>query len=408
MKTLREVGHMGLACRRQRVRIRTPRCDCLHHRLHHQAAWVSRRRSSFFCRVVALIAALGGASAWADYVFGWPFVDATTLQPRRGTSQGPDVTLATETSATWRALRERGLSQRERDRRAILALAGDYRTSFDFLETVEFSAGAGPAKPYRSWGTERIYVVDDRGDAITLQHVIVMFTVHDGVVDGPFVQKHWRQDWRYEPESLSEYRGHQHWERRALSRAEREGAWAQDVYQVDDAPRYSSVGRWEHTAAASIWTGSSAWRPLPRREFTVRSDYDVLVGVNRATVLPLGWVHEQDNLKLVLGDDAKPRADAPYVARELGIDRYERIQGFDFSAGDAYWRKTGDFWRVVRNAWTETIRRNASLDIADVCNGRPAFEITFGYAERLPTEPAATTDADERIADEVLKCTVSR
>lgn len=367
-----------------------------------------RQRSSTLAVILGLIAMAGVAEARADYVFGWPFRDATTLEPRGGTSQGPDVTLATEPSDAWRALQQPGLSSRERDRRAILAMAGDFRASFDFLETVEFTAGAGPAKPYRSWGTERIYVAEDRGDTITLQHIIVMFVVKDGVTEGPFVQKHWRQDWRYEPEWITEYRGRQNWERRRLSRAERKGAWAQDVYQVDDTPRYSSIGRWEHTAAASIWTGSSTWRPLPRREFTVRSDYDVLVGVNRATVLSSGWVHEQDNLKLVLDERGKPRADAPYVARELGIDRYERIRDFDFSAGDAYWQKTQEFWRVVRNAWTKTLGTDASLDISEECNGKPAFELTFDYADRLQAGASATNEDYERTVNDVLKCTVRK
>ncbi len=368
----------------------------------------NKRFLSPYVLILALAIAVSATPAIADYVFGWPFQDATTLEPRGGTSSGPAVVLTTEASEAWRALQQPGLNERERDRRAILAMAGDYRASFDFLETVVFSGAPGPARPYRSWGTERIYVAEDRADTISLQHVIVMFVLVDGAIEGPMVQKHWRQDWRYEPEFVSEYRGGQRWERRKLSRTERKGAWAQDVYQVDDAPRYSSVGRWEHNAAASIWTGSSTWRPLPRREFTVRDDYSVLVGVNRATVLPLGWVHEQDNLKLVLDEHGKPRADAPYLARELGIDRYERIKGFDFSAGDVYWQTTQAFWGVLRSAWTRAIRTNASLHIADECQGKPAFEISFAYAERLQAGEVGTNAEYERVANEVLKCTVLR
>ena len=140
----------------------------------------------------------------------------------------------------------------------------------------------------------------------------------------------------------------------------------------------------------------------------MRSDYNVPVGVNRATVLPLGWVHEQDNLKLVLDERGKPRADAPYVARELGIDRYERIKGFDFSAGDAYWQRTQEFWRVVRDSWTKTLLTNASLDISDECNGKPAFGMTFDYADQLQSGLLATKEDYERVANEVLKCTVHR
>ena len=79
-------------------------------------------------------------------------------------------------------------------------------------------------------------------------------------------------------------------ETRAVPRAERRGAWSQTVYQVDDSPRYGSLGRWVHSDEASIWEGGDAWRPLPRREHSVRSDYQVLAGRNRHTILPTGWV----------------------------------------------------------------------------------------------------------------------
>ena len=50
-----------------------------------------------------------------------------------------------------------------------------------------------------------------------------------------------------------------------------------------------------------------------------------------------GWVHEQDNLKRVVSDsDSTVKLDV-FVARELGINRYESITDFDFSAGDDYW-----------------------------------------------------------------------
>ena len=34
------------------------------------------------------------------------------------------------------------------------------------------------------------------------------------------------------------------------------------------------------------------WRPLPRREYTRRSDYNALDVVNRHTIVPGGWTHE--------------------------------------------------------------------------------------------------------------------
>ena len=92
-----------------------------------------------------------------------------------------------------------GISKFERDRRAILAMTGGYRTSFDFIETVGFSSSYIPAVPYQSWGTEYVYLIEDRGDFISLQHIIVMFIkMPDESISDAMVIKHWRQDWIYQ------------------------------------------------------------------------------------------------------------------------------------------------------------------------------------------------------------------
>src|SRR5258706_7992278 len=157
------------------------------------------RRTANRTLAVSAALVLGCASAKpapTPYVFAWPFV-RVPMEPRGGTTRGAEVTLATAPSEAWQRLHAPGLSARERDRAAILAMAGDYRVSFDFLETILFEPGAPPARPYRSWATERVYVIEDRPDRIRLQHILVMFVVDDaGRQSGPLVQKHWRQDWR--------------------------------------------------------------------------------------------------------------------------------------------------------------------------------------------------------------------
>src|SRR5688572_33408879 len=109
--------------------------------------------------IVLLAACIHVPAASAEprqFTFSWQFEEGDRLRPRGGTTRGAALTLATEPSAAWRAVREPGLSKFERDRRAILAMAGDYRTTFDFLETVGFTPGFTPSRPYQSWGTEYI------------------------------------------------------------------------------------------------------------------------------------------------------------------------------------------------------------------------------------------------------------
>jgi hypothetical protein len=344
-------------------------------------------------------AAPGARAEPRQFTFSWQFEEGDVLAPRGGTTRGAPLTLAREPSAAWRAVQEPNLSKLERDRRAILAMAGGYRTTFDFIETVGFAPGFTPSRPYQSWGTEYIYVVEDSGTFIRLQHVIVMFVAgRDGKLQGPFVQKHWRQDWRYEDTDLHVFVGRNRWVRHERPADEARGRWSQAVFQVDDSPRYEALGEWEHYGTYSAWTSGRTARPLPRRETSVRDDYHILEGINRHTLTPTGWVQEEENLKLVLDEHGAPDADAPYLARELGVARYERIVDFDFSAGDRYWERSGPFWRDVRAAWETVYAERDTFEYAEEVDGVEMFVPFFEYAARLDAgEPYEAETAAEVI-----------
>jgi hypothetical protein len=341
---------------------------------------------------LAMALLLAATVAWSEedgaearqYTYAWPFTEADDMRPRGGTTKGAEVVLDKEPGDAWGALREPGLSPRERDRRAILAMAGPYRTTFDFIETIGFVPDYKPGRPYQSWGTEYVYVVADEPEFISLQHVIVMFfETDDGEASEPAVVKHWRQDWRYEDRDLHVYAGHNSWERKRLSRRDTEGTWSQAVFQVDDSPRYQAIGRWQHDGNYSSWHSDNTWRPLPRREFSVRDDYHLLSGTNRHTITPTGWIQEEDNLKLVLTDDGSPAKEVPYLAREAGLNRYERIVGHDFSAGDRYWQTTAPFWADVRRAWDKTFERHDRFTLREKVDGKRLFEHMFEYADSI-------------------------
>ena len=189
------------------------------------------------------------------------------------------------------------------DREAILAMTGEYKVKFQFQETGAIEPGYELKEPYTSGATEFVEVVEDTGVYIALQHILVMHPQNeDGTLDQdaePVVVKHWRQDWTYEDTTLIAFRGNNTWERVELDPAEVEGTWSQAVYQVDDSPRYESFGTWQHVGDRSAWQSAETWRPLPRREFSKRSDYQVLLASNRHTITPNGRVHDQDNSKLV-------------------------------------------------------------------------------------------------------------
>jgi hypothetical protein len=333
-----------------------------------------------------------------QYVFSWMFRPGDAMAPRGGTTRGLPVTLAQEPSSAWLALQEDGIAPMERDRRAILAMVGEFRSSFEFIETVGFVENYQPARPYQSWATEFVALVEDRGDFISLQHILVMtLQGDDGEVMGPFVTKHWRQDWQYEAREMHTHRGNDRWQRTLLSAEARVGSWVQSVYQVDDSPRYASWGRWHHDGGQSVWEGAATLRPLPRREFEVRSDYHVLDAINRHIITPTGWAHEEQNLKRVTGENPA------ILARELGFNRYERIaSGHDFHPGYAYWERTGAFWQLVREQWQATFAAHDAFTLKTRVDGALLFVRLFDYAERLTGSEALDAAAARQFVQGTL------
>lgn len=238
------------------------------------------------------------------------------------------------------------------DRSSILAMAGNYDVTFDFTETISFVEGYELKEPKVSGGHEVVRVIEDTGEFISLQHILVV-----GPSDAPIIVKHWRQDWQYEPERVLMFIGGNAWGWRDVPQAERAGTWSQTVYQVDDSPRYGAVARWSYEGEIAEWQPDQEWRPLPRRDMTTRDDYHAVDAVNRHVITPWGWVHEQDNSKLILSET--PRV----LAREVGLNTYRQFDDFPVQAAEDYWAATADYWAGIRSEWARIADENERFAI---------------------------------------------
>ena len=98
----------------------------------------------------------------------------------------------------------------EQDRKAILAMAGDYVVEFNFAETVALRKDYELTDPYFATAQEIVEVIEDSGKRIDLQHILL-------VDEGKRIVKHWRQTWIYEPNYIYEFKGQLTWEPRAIS-----------------------------------------------------------------------------------------------------------------------------------------------------------------------------------------------
>lgn len=267
----------------------------------------------------------------------------------------------------------------EKDRKAILAMAGDFEVGFHFRETLSLHEGYEVReKPYDEDAHETVKVVEDSGRRIVLQHLLQV---------GPAVVKHWAQIWTFEDTEILQFQGKRVWTTRVLAPEEVKGKWSQRVTQVDDSPRYEGIGAWIHNGQSSEWS-ATANRPLPRREHSKRKDYDLLVVTNRHTITPAGWFHEQDNTKWVKRDGQEYP-----LCREVGLNPYRRVTGHDFSKANDYWTKTAGFWKEVRGVWEEITPRQGSVKFSLKADAGRLEDVIEELTEKA--EDGKTPTADE-------------
>lgn len=284
----------------------------------------------------------------------------------------------------------------ERDRASILAMQGEYIVDFAFDETVLLKPNYERAPAMRSGGNETVIVVEDSPRRIVLQHILV-----DG--KSGHVTKHWRQDWVFEAPQRFEFSADQTWHVRTIPAELNRGAWTQCVYEVSDAPRYCGTGRWDYRNNVATWTSDPSWRPLPRREYTKRSDYNAVAAINRHTLTPNGWTHEQYNTKVL----RKPDGTQEELAREFGFNDYVKTQDVDFKPAYKYWAATKDYWAKVRAHWNVYLDQAPGVQLKTKVDGMAMIIPLFEQAGKLEEgKPVADKEIDAVFAKWVVKAPV--
>lgn len=246
----------------------------------------------------------------------------------------------------------------ERDRETILAMAGDYKVRFDMQESTPWMEGYEPLERKISGGHESVRVIEDTGTKIVLQHLLVV-----GEEGKEFVIKHWRQDWEYEPTGILAYTGPNTWEWKEMPERLRNGRWSQTVYQVDDSPRYAGWGEWQDSQGIRRWRSNWTWRPLARRDAVRSPIFDRYAAINRHQLTPTGWIHWQDNTKMM--PDAASEGALKPVVQEYVLNTYEKFGGYNIAAADQYWAATKGYWDAVRDQWEAMADANGGIAIEE-------------------------------------------
>ncbi|MEO1259699.1 MAG: DUF6607 family protein [Bacteroidota bacterium] len=231
------------------------------------------------------------------------------------------------------------MGQTQAERKAIKQLCGCFEVDFRYTETFTDHEDYEFHDPYAAHALELVILEEESPTKMVLQHVLV-------INDTTFI-KHWRQDWEYQPKELFTFQGNNVWEAHRTSPKASKGQWSQEVYGVNDEPRYSGAATWFLADGKKVWENTSN-APLPRRDYSKRSDYQIMRRTNGHIIHDWGWVHEQDNQKIVLSEDGEK-----VLVEEKGRNTYRRTDENRCAKAAEWWQTKKDFWTHVRADWDE-------------------------------------------------------
>jgi hypothetical protein len=248
-------------------------------------------------------------------------------------------------------------------------MCGCFDVTFNFAETFNYSEDKNykPSDVKISKGLEWAELVTDNKDKISIQHLLIV-----GPKQRQSIVKHWRQDWLYQNTDFYVYNGDNNWKYISKPRSEVKKQWTQKVFQLDDSPRYEGSGSWVDVDGKSYWENTTT-APIPRREFSKRSDYNVTLRGNRHEITDFGWVHDQDNKKIIRKDNVEDFI----LAEEKGYNTYVRVPDERCLKAQQWWAENKSEWELVRSKWNTVFAAKKDLQLRKSVDKKPLFRFLF-------------------------------
>jgi hypothetical protein len=248
-------------------------------------------------------------------------------------------------------------------------MCGCFEISFDFAETFIKTENKNykKSKNYSTKALEWAQLIKDEKNEISIQHILI-----SGTKEKPYIIKHWRQDWLYQNTDLYTYDYDNNWNFLKKNKKDVKGQWTQKVFQVDDSPRYEGFGYWVHVDEKSYWENTTS-APLPRREYSKRSDYNVTIRGNRQEITSTGWIHDQNNKKIIRKNGEKDMI----LSYEKGFNNYVKVDEALCNSAIKWWDENKNKWELVRDKWSEVYSRNKNLKLKKSVKNNPLYMVLF-------------------------------
>jgi hypothetical protein len=280
--------------------------------------------------------------------------------------------------------------QTSKDKQNVDKLCGCFQVEFKYAET--FSPDTAYKYHEReeiSGGTEWVFPVEASDRKIVMQHLLV--------ITDSMIIKHWKEVWTYENPEIWNYKGNKTWVKEQLKPEQYKGKWTQTVWEVSDEPRYQGMSEWVKLDGKAIWQNTTD-APLPRREYSVRSDYNILKRTNRLNITDSGYIHEQDNQKII-----RKEGTDKLLVEEKGINSYKRLNDKECAAAKFYWDNNKVFWGKVRANWESYFATHSSVELKTKVDGKVLHEYLFTLAKEYAAGKIKPADIDVKIKVSVEK-----
>lgn len=264
-------------------------------------------------------------------------------------------------------------NKKQLDKKAIQDMCGCYEIKFKYAETFSPDIAYEKAYDYRASAFEWAELIQDENDKISIQHLLI--------VNDTMVIKHWRQDWEFQNQSIFNYESKNTWSIKEYSKDQVKGQWTQKVYQVDDSPRYSGKATWVHVDGKRYWKNKID-APLPRREYSKRDDYNIMSRGNTIELTNYGWLHEQDNDKIIREEGEGDEL----LVQEKGYNVYKKIANERCEIAKNWWRENNNVWKKVRQEWDKIFAENKEVMLKSKVDDKRLYQHLFALDDTASNE----------------------
>jgi hypothetical protein len=284
----------------------------------------------------------------------------------------------------------KGLHGQADGKKIVDKLCGCFEVSFKYAETFAPSTDYKFHEREEIGGTAELALPIEVNDKkIVIQHLLVV---------GPnTVVKHWREEWTYENPVIWKYKGDRTWVKETLPAEQVKGKWTQSVWEVADEPRYQGYSQFVNLDSKIVWQNTTD-APLPRREYSVRNDYNILKRTNRLNITDSGYLHEQDNQKIIRSNGTDK-----LLVEEKGHNIYKRIAESECAAAKTYWAKNEGYWGRVRKVWADYIATHESISLKNKIDNKMLHEYLIALGKEYELKKITDTEIDGKIIAEITR-----